>query len=107
MVKMSDLGNLDIMRGNGNINPIERELANTIGESKAQNETQSTSHKRGNSSHENELRDFGQENGIPRQDRFLETMETFTNEINLRLFQEMDSMMPRHKHKLIHKLCDS
>ena len=30
---------------------------------------------------------------IPRQDRFQETMETFTSEFNMRLSQETDSMM--------------
>ena len=36
MDMMHDLDNLDIMLRNENINPIERELANTIGESTVQ-----------------------------------------------------------------------
>ena len=33
------------------------------------------------------------ENAIPRQDRFQETMETFTSELNIRFSQQMDSML--------------
>ena len=42
---------------------------------------------------ENEFRDFGHVNRIPRQDSFMEFMETFTNEIIVRLSQAIDSMM--------------
>ena len=42
---------------------------------------------------ENGYRHHVRENIIPRQDRFQETMETFTSEFNIRLSPEMDSMM--------------
>ena len=42
------------------------------------------------------------DNIIPRQDRFQETMETFTSEFNMRLSQQMDSMMSM-MHSQIHR----
>ena len=47
----------------------------------------------GYDSRENEFVHYVHENVIPMQDRFPETLETFTSEFNLRLLQEMDSMM--------------
>ena len=90
---MSYLDNLDIMLGNENINPIERELASAIGELTAHYDIESNVQERENTSQENDLSDFNHENMIPRQDRLIESMDTFTNDINLRLSQEMDSMM--------------
>ena len=55
-------------------------------------DTESISHPRGKSSQDNEFTDFGHENTIPRHDRFLESIETFTNENTLRFSQEMNSM---------------
>ena len=40
MDMMSDLDNLDIMLGNGNDNPIERELASAIEQSSVQGDTE-------------------------------------------------------------------
>ena len=79
---MSDFDNMDLMIGNDSINPIETELANILERSAIHYETEPESLSRRNSSQENELRDFGLENTIPRKDRFLESMERFTNEIN-------------------------
>ena len=45
---MSDFDNLDIMIGNENINAIERELANTSGESTVQYDIESNPHLREN-----------------------------------------------------------
>ena len=55
---MSDFDNLDITIGNENINPIERELANTIGESTAQYDTESNPYLRDYSSQGDELGNF-------------------------------------------------
>ena len=85
MDMMSDFDLLDLMTGNDNLNPIERELTNTIEGSTNHYDIESNSHPRGNPSQENEFRDFTHENTVPRQNRSLETMETFTIEINLRL----------------------
>ena len=90
---ISYLDNLDIMLGNENINPIERELANAIGELTAHYDIESNVQERENTSQENDLSDFSHENMIPRQDRLFESMDTFTNDITLRLSQEMDSLM--------------
>ena len=79
---MSDFEKIDIMLGNKNINPIERELAKTIEGSINCFDTESNSHFSENSSHDNEIRDFSHENPVTRQDRFLEFMKTFSNEIN-------------------------
>ena len=62
---MSEFDNIDLMVGNDNINPIERELANTIEGPTSHYDTEYNSH----------------------------PWRTFRNEINLRLSQEMDSMM--------------
>ena len=81
------------MIGNENITSIESELANIVKGPTNQYDTECNSHPRRSSSQENEFGDFGHENAIPRQERFLESMETFTNKITLRLSQEMDSML--------------
>ena len=75
-----------------NINPIERELANTFDGSKNHYDTESSSQGKIILRRMN-LGISVMRTSIPRQDRFLETIEIFTNEINLRLSQEMDSMM--------------
>ena len=75
--------NIDVMIGNENINSIEMELANTIEGSTNHSDTKSNFHPRRNSARDNELRAFDHESAIPRRDRFLETMETFTSEINV------------------------
>ena len=93
MDMMSDLDNLNILIGSENINSIERELANTIEGSANHYETESKSHPRGSSFQEYEYKGFGHKNAITTQDRFLQSMQSFTNEINLRPSQEMVSMM--------------
>ena len=90
---MSDFENMDIMLGNGNANTIEREFSNVIGSSENHCDAESNLQSRENDSHENDFGHFVHENTIPIQDRFQESMETFTSEINMRLSQEMDSMM--------------
>ena len=72
---------------------IERELSNVIGNSGSRCDDESNLQSRGNDSHENDFGHYVHENMIPRQDRFQETMETFTSEFIMRLSQEMDSMM--------------
>ena len=84
---MSDFDNIDIMIGNGSINPIERELAKTIGESTV-DYIESNPHPRENPSQRNEFRKFSHENSIPRQHGILESIDTFPNELNLRLKQK-------------------
>ena len=95
MNMMSDFDNLDIMKGNENINAIERELANTIGESTAQFDIESNPHPREISPLGDEFRNFNinKGNNTPRQDGILESIETFTNEFNMRLSQKMDSIL--------------
>ena len=87
----SDFENMDVSLGYENVNPIERELANTINGSISNNDNgvESDSHFRGNSSNENEIKDFSHENTISRQDRIFESIETFSHRINMRLSQEM------------------
>ena len=75
------------MIGNGNANPIERELGNAIKESSVQGDTESNLYSR------NEFRDFTCENDIHRQNEARESIEAFANEFNLRLSQEMDSVV--------------
>ena len=83
---MSDIDNLDIMLGNSGENPKERELAEAIEQSSVQGDIEANEYRGNNYS-------FTQENEPIRQSEVRQSFETFTNEFNLRLSQEMDSMM--------------
>ena len=85
MDMMSDFENLDVMLGNGNNNPIERELA--IDQSSAHGDADTNVYQG------NEYRDYLHENDLLRQNEVRQSFKTFSNEFNLRLSQEMDSMM--------------
>ena len=87
MDKMSDLDNLDIMLGNGNDNPIERVLASAIEQSSVQGDTEDDIRQR------KEYREFDYENNPLGQNDVRQPFETFSIEFNLRLSQEMDSLM--------------
>ena len=73
------------MLGNPGENPIERELADAIEQSSVQGDYGANEYQRNNYS-------FVQENE-PLRHKIRQSFETFTNEFNLRLSQEMDSMM--------------
>ena len=83
---MSDIDNLDTMLGNAGENPIERELADAIEQSSVQGDNEANEYQGNNYN-------FTQENELLRQNEVRQSFETFTNEFNLRLSQEMDSMM--------------
>ena len=87
MEMMSDFENLDVMLGNNNNNPIERELTEAIDQSSAHGDADTHTYL------ENEYRDYQHENDVLRQNEIRHSFETFSNEFNLRLSQEMDSMM--------------
>ena len=87
MDMMSDIDNLDVMLGNGNVNPIERELVDAIEQSPVHGDSEANIHQR------NDYRDFVYENDAFRQNDVRQSFETFSNEFNLRLSQEMDSVM--------------
>ena len=93
MDMMSDFEKMDVVLGNENANPIERELTDTIHGSVSINGLESYSHIRRNPSNEKEIRDFSHKGEVPKQDRILESIQTFSNKINMRLSQEMDAMM--------------
>ena len=82
---MSDFENMDILLGNENANPIEREIAYTINGSIGNDDLESDLHIRTNSSDGKEIRNFGREGEPLRQDKILESMQTFSNDINMRL----------------------
>ena len=82
---MSDFENMDVMRGHDNVNPIERELSNVIGNSGNHCDNESNLQSRENVSHGKDFGHYVHENIIPIQDRFQETMETFSSEFNIRL----------------------
>ena len=84
---MSDFENLDVMLGNRNNNPIERELAEAIDQSSAHGDTDTNAYQ------ENEYRNYLHEIDLLRQNEVRQSFETFSNEFNLRLSQEMNSMM--------------
>ena len=87
MDMMSDIDYLDVMLGSRNENPIERELADAIEESSVQEDYGANEYQ------ENSYRNFVRENEPFRQIEVRQSFETFTNEFNLRLSQERDSMM--------------
>ena len=82
MDMMSDFDNLDVMVGNdNNINPIG---VRVIEESSVQYDTESNLPAIEDFSQENEFRNQNYGSNIPRHEGILETLETFTNEVNLR-----------------------
>ena len=87
MDMMSDMDNLDIMLGNGNSNPIERELVEAIDQSSVHSDSETNLYQR------DEYGSFSHGNGERRQNDVRQSFETFSNEFNLRLSQELDSMM--------------
>ena len=87
MDMMSDMDNLDVMLGNGSENPIERELTEAIEQSSVRSDSEANLYQR------DDYRNFSHENSEYRQNDVRQSFETFSNEFNLRLSQEMDSMM--------------
>ena len=83
---MSDIDNLDILLGNSGENPIERELADAIEQSFVQGDYEANEYRGNNYS-------FSQGNESLRQNEVRQSFEIFANEFNLRLSQEMDTMM--------------
>ena len=71
---------MDVLLGSVYSNLIERELANMINGSIAHNDLDSRI--RTNPSDENEIRYSSHEGQFHRRDRFLDSMQTFSNEIN-------------------------
>ena len=95
MDMMSDFENMDVMIGNENINSIEQELSNMIGIEENNRDIESNLQSAECEPRENDFGHYVHENAVPRPDRFEETLESFTSEFNMRLSQEMDSMMAR------------
>ena len=87
MDMISEIDNLDVMLGNGNENPFERELADAIEQSSTQGDYEA------NEFHRTDCRNFVQENESFGQNDVKQSFEAFSNEFNLRLSQEMDSML--------------
>ena len=87
MDMMSDMDNVDVMLGNGDSNLIERKLADAVQQSPIQGDIET------NMSQRDDYRDFTCENDSFRQKDAKQSFETFSNEFNLRVSQEMDSMM--------------
>ena len=87
MDMMSDFDNLDVMLGNDNNNPIERELADAIEQSSVHEDSNTKTY------HRNEHGNFIYENNSVRQNDVRQSFEALFNEFDLRLSQEMDSIM--------------
>ena len=73
MDMMSDMDNLDIMLGNGNSNPIERELAEAIDQSSVHSDSETNLYQR------DEYRNFPHGNSECRQNDVRQSFETFSN----------------------------
>ena len=78
MDMMSDMDNLDVMLGDGDSNPIERELNDAIEQSSVQGDLEASMHQR------DDYRDFTSENNSFRPNDVRQSFETFSNEFNLR-----------------------
>ena len=87
MDMMSDFDNLDVMLGNDNNNLIERELVDAIEQPSVHEEANT------NTYHRNEYGNFTYENDSVRQNDVRQSFEALSNKFNLRLSQEMASMM--------------
>ena len=84
---ISDFENLNVMLANSNNNPIERELVDAIDQSSTHGDADTNVYQG------NEYRNFLHENDLLRQNEVRQSFKTFSKEFNLRLSQEMDSMM--------------
>ena len=73
MDMMSDFENLDVMLGNGNNNPKERELVDAIDQSSAHGDANT------NMCQGSEYRDYTHENDLLRQNEVRQSFETFSN----------------------------
>ena len=62
---MSDFENMDVMIGNENTNPIERELSNMIGNGVNGQDIESNPQSSRYETHENEFGHYAHENAIP------------------------------------------
>ena len=82
---MSDFENMDVILGNDNINPVERELSCVNGNSENLCDTESNLQFRDKNPQGNVFGLYVHENIVHGQDKFQETMETFTCEFNMRL----------------------
>ena len=90
---MSDFEIMDVVLGTDDVNQIERELLNVIGNTEGHFDNESNLQSGEGNSHANGFGHYVFENMIPRLYMFQETMETFTSEFKMRLSQHMDSMM--------------
>ena len=66
---MSDFENMDVMIGNENTNPIERELSNMIGNVVNDQDIESNPQSSRYETHEKEFGHYVHEHAIPRQDK--------------------------------------
>ena len=99
MDMMSDFEIIVVLNGNEKTNPIEREVSDANGNTENHCDIESNSQIRVNHPLENDFGQYGHGGRIPKQDRFQETMETFTIDFNKRCSQEMDSLMSMmHSH---------
>ena len=73
--------------------PIERQLSDVIRNSEKHCGIWSNVQIRRSHPQEHDFGENGHGGTIPNQDRFQETMETFTSEFNMRLSQDMDTML--------------
>ena len=66
MDMMSDFENMDVMIGNENINPIEQELSNMIGNAENNQDIESNLQSAQCEPHENEFGHYVHGNAVPR-----------------------------------------
>ena len=71
---LSDMENMDVMLGNGDNNPIERELSDAIEQSSVQEDVESNEHLG------NQYTNFTYEDSLPRQSEMRQSFEMFSNE---------------------------
>ena len=84
---------MDVILGRENSNSIERIMVNAIKGFASHNDIRVFPHPRENLSRENKIKDFNNDHEVPRHDRLFESMEVFSDEINMRFSEEMDYSM--------------
>ena len=92
---LSHCDNVDVILGGDKINFIQRELAITTNSSVSHHDTEAFSHStyRENASQQIETKNIGGTGGTTRPDRLLESMETLSGELSLKLSQVIGSLM--------------
>ena len=97
---------MNAMLGAENSNSVAQNIVNAMNGSTSHNDTAAFPHPREHSSQENKIRENNNENEVPRLERLIKSIEIFSNEMNTRLSEEVNSIM-NMMHSEINKIIRS